>query len=288
MGETAMLAKRVVVCLDVDAGRVVKGVRFRELRDVGDPAALAARYEAEGADEVVFLDITASVEDRATTLETVRRTAEQLFIPLTVGGGINAVEDAAAALRAGADKVGINTGAVRRPELLTECADRFGAQCVVVSIDALVDPAMPSGYRVVTHGGRTPTDLDVREWAVRCAELGAGEILLTAIDRDGARDGFDLRLTRMVADAVSVPVIASGGAGEPAHFDAALTEGGAEAALAAGIFHDAVVSVGDVKRALRRAGVEVRGGAYPGAGEAEGQGEDERAVEGEDNAGGMT
>ena len=253
-----MLAKRVVVCLDVDAGRVVKGVRFRELRDVGDPAELAARYETEGADEVVFLDITASVEDRATTLDTVRRTAEQLFVPLTVGGGIGSVADAQEVLRAGADKVAVNTAAVNRPELLTEAARRFGAQCVVASIDAGRDPTMPSGYRVFTHGARTPTELDAVEWAARCAELGAGEILLTAIEQDGARTGYDLKVTRAVADAVTVPVIASGGAGGPEHFPPAFLEGRAEAALAAGIFHDGLVGVEEVKETVREAGIVVR------------------------------
>ncbi len=253
-----MLARRVVVCLDVDAGRVVKGVRFTDLRDVGDPAELAARYEAEGADEVVFLDITASVEKRATTLETVRRTAERLFIPLTVGGGIGSIEDVQEVLRAGADKVALNTAAVERPELITAAAERFGAQCVVVSIDAAPDPAFPSGYRVFTHGARTPTELDAVEWAVRCARLGAGEILLTAIDRDGVRGGYDIELTRKIADAVTIPVIASGGAGTPAHFPPAFTRGAAEAALAAGIFHDRLVSVAEVKEALRAADIEVR------------------------------
>jgi cyclase len=248
----------VVVCLDVDAGRVVKGVQFRELRDVGDPAELAARYEAEGADEVVFLDITASVEARATTLETVRRTAERLFIPLTVGGGIASVEDAQEVLRAGADKVAVNTAAVQRPGLITEAARRYGAQCVVASIDAGRDDTMPSGYRVFIHGARTPTDLDAVDWAVRCAEMGAGEILLTAIEKDGARDGYDVGLTRAVAEAVTVPVIASGGAGGPEHFAPAFQEAGAEAALAAGIFHDGLVAVGEVKEALRREGVVVR------------------------------
>ncbi len=253
-----MLAKRVVVCLDVDAGRVVKGVGFRALRDVGDPAELAARYEAEGADEVVFLDITASVEERATTLETVRRTAERLSIPLTVGGGIGSVDDARNVLRAGADKVAVNTAAVQRPGLITEAAERFGAQCVVASIDAGPDAAMPSGYRVFTHGARTPTELDAVAWACRCAELGAGEILLTAIQQDGARTGYDVALTRAVADPVGVPVIASGGAGGPEHFPPVFTEGHAEAALAAGIFHDGRISVGAVKSALAVAGVVVR------------------------------
>lgn len=254
-----MLAKRLVVCLDVNGGRVVKGVRFRELRDVGDPAELAARYEADGADEVVFLDISASVEARTTLLETVRRTAERLFIPLTVGGGIAGAGDADRALRAGADKVAMNTGAVRQPHAVTEAADRFGAQCVVVSIDADRDDAMPSGYRVFTHGGRRPTELDAVEWAGRCADLGAGEILVTAIHRDGARQGFDLELTRRVAEAVGVPVIASGGAGGPDHFVAAFARGRADAALAAGIFHDGVVSLASVKAALAREGVAVRG-----------------------------
>lgn len=255
-----MLAKRVIVCLDVDAGRVVKGVAFRELRDVGEPAALASRYEAEGADEVVFLDISASVEDRATMLETVRRTAERLFVPLTVGGGIRTVDDVDRALRAGADKVAMNTAAVDRPALITDAAERFGAQCVVISIDAAPDDAAPSGFRVHVRGGRTPTALDAIEWARRCAELGAGEILLTAIHRDGARSGYDLDLTRLVAAAVPVPVIASGGAGEPGHFVDAVVAGRADAALAAGIFHDGLVSVSAVKRALSSAGLPVNGG----------------------------
>ena len=255
-----MLSKRVIVCLDVDAGRVVKGVGFRDLRDVGDPAALASRYAAGGADEVVFLDISASVEGRATMLETVRSTAERLFVPLTVGGGIRAVDDVDRALRAGADKVAVNTAAVDRPALISEAAERFGAQCVVASIDAAPDDDAPSGYRVYVRGGRTPTPLDALEWAVRCAELGAGEILLTAIHRDGARTGYDVALTRRVADAVPVPVVASGGAGGPDHFVAAFTDGRADAALGAGIFHDGLVSVDEVKQALSRAGLSVNGG----------------------------
>lgn len=253
-----MLARRIVVCLDVDGGRVVKGVRFRSLRDVGDPADLAARYEAEGADEVVFLDISASVEKRATTLDTVRRTAERLFIPLTVGGGIRTVDDAQEVLRAGADKVAVNTAAVERPELITEASARFGAQCVVVSIDAAPDRDMPSGYRVFSHGARTPTDLDAVDWAVGAVKLGAGEILLTAIEHDGGRDGYDLELVRQVVRAVTVPVIASGGAGTPEHFVPAFTTAGADAALAAGIFHDGLVSVSAVKAAVHGAGVDVR------------------------------
>lgn len=253
-----MLSKRVIVCLDVDHGRVVKGIGFRELRDVGDPAELAARYEAQGADEVVFLDISASVQGRDMLLDAVGRTARALFVPLTVGGGIRSVEDVDRALRAGADKVAINTAAVTRPALLTEAADRFGSQCVVVSIDALRDDDAPSGYRVHVRGGRSATPLDAVEWAARCAELGAGEVLLTAIHQDGARTGFDLALTRQVVEAVAVPVIASGGAGEPAHFVQAVAPGLADAALAAGIFHDGLVAVADVKRALDQAGLPVR------------------------------
>lgn len=254
-----MLARRVIVCLDVDAGRVVKGVAFRDLRDVGEPAALAARYEVEGADEVVFLDISASVEGRSTLLETVRRTAERLFVPLTVGGGIRTVDDIQRALRAGADKVAVNTAAVERPALITEAAERFGAQCVVASIDAAPDDDAPSGYRVRVRGGRTPTALDAVDWATRCADLGAGEILLTAIHRDGGRAGFDVALTRRVAEAVGVPVIASGGAGRPADFVDAVVAGAADAALGAGIFHDGLVSVTAVKRALATAGLPVNG-----------------------------
>jgi imidazole glycerol-phosphate synthase subunit HisF len=258
-----MLARRVIVCLDVDGGEVVKGVRFRELRKVGDPADLADRYAEEGADEVVFLDISASVEARSTMLQTVRRTAERLFIPLTVGGGIGSVDDVGRALLAGADKVGINTAAVVRPDLLTDAATRFGSQCVVASIDADRDPGMPSGYRVYTHGGRRPTTLDAVAWARQCADLGAGEILLTAIHRDGARSGFDLELTRRVSEAVAVPVVASGGAGEPGHFVAVLGPGQADAALAAGIFHDGVVGIRQVKAALREAGIPARSDPSP-------------------------
>jgi cyclase len=260
--EPGGLRKRIIVCLDVRDGEVVKGVRFVDLRQVGDPALLAARYQQEGADEVVFLDISASHEGRKTMLETVRRTAEQLFVPLTVGGGINALADIAAALRAGADKVSINTAAVSNPELIGEAARRFGSQCVVASIDAQRDTGpgagaeLPSGYRVVTHGGRTPTALDAVDWARRCAERGAGEILLTAIDRDGGRNGYDLALTRAVVEAVRVPVVASGGAGNAEHMRDALLI--ADAALAAGIFHDRVVSVAELKRRLAAAGVPVR------------------------------
>jgi cyclase len=257
-----MLRKRIIVCLDVRDGEVVKGVKFVDLRNIGDPAELAARYQLEGADEVVLLDISASSDGRKTMLDVVRRAAEQLFVPLTVGGGINSLDDIARVLRAGADKVSINTAAVNDPGLLTESAARFGSQCVVASIDAKLEPgdsaATPSGYRVFTHGGRTPTELDAVAWAGRCAELGAGEILLTAIENDGGRDGFDLELTRAVVDAVTVPVVASGGAGSAAHMRDALAVAGADAALAAGIFHDQVVSVREVKKALAASGVSVR------------------------------
>ncbi len=250
-----MLTRRLIACLDVRGGRVVKGVQFVGLRDVGDPVELAARYEAEGADEIVYLDIVASAEERATLLDLARRTAERLFIPLTIGGGIRTVDDIAAALRAGADKVGLNSAAVQRPEVLSEGADRFGAQCIVASIDAKWEDGR---FRVYTHGGRTPTNLEAVAWAAECAQRGAGEILLTSIDRDGARDGYHLELTRAVADAVSVPVVASGGAGSAAHVCEALTIGGADAALVAGILHDGLVRVIDLKRAMRAAGLAVR------------------------------
>lgn len=250
-----MLRKRVIVCLDVRDGRVVKGTRFVDLRDMGDPVELAVRYEAEGADEIVFLDISATVEGRATLLDVVRRTAERLFIPLTVGGGIGSVDDIARVLRAGADKVSINTAAVRRPELLTEAAERFGRQCVVASIDAA--HSGDGSFTVFTHGGRTATSLDAVAWARECAERGTGEILLTSIDEDGRRSGYDLELTAAVARSVSVPVIASGGAGAAEHFRDAF-HAGADAALAAGIFHDGTTTVRDVKRFLAAAGVPVR------------------------------
>jgi cyclase len=275
-----VLTRRIIVCLDVRGGRVVKGVRFVELRDVGDPVELAERYEGEGADEIVFLDISASAEERATLWDVARRTAERLFIPLTIGGGVRSADDVARALRAGADKVSLNTAAVQRPETLTEAADRFGAQCVVASIDArrrevgsgkgevgdaaplasrLPLPAShPPGWEVVTHGGRTPTGLDAIAWARECVRRGAGEILLTSIDRDGSRGGYDLELTRAVASAVNVPVIASGGAGSAEHVRDALAEGGADAALLAGILHDGVTTVREIKRVLAQHGISVR------------------------------
>jgi len=251
-----VLTRRVIACLDVAGGRVVKGARFERLRDVGDPPELAARYEMEGADEVVFLDISASVEDRATLLALARETAERLFIPLSLGGGIRGPDDAAAALRAGADKVSLNTAAVARPAVLTECAERFGSQCVIASIDAARDPS--SGrWRVRTHGGRRETDLDAVAWALRCETLGAGEIMLTSIDADGARTGYDVTLTRAVAEAVRVPVIASGGAGRGRHLADAF-DAGADAALVAGVLHDGVTTVRELKHELTMAGFPVR------------------------------
>ncbi len=242
-----MVTRRLIVCLDVKGGRVVKGVQFVSLRDVGDPVALAERYEADGADEIVYLDISASAEERATLLDLARRTAERLFIPLTIGGGIRSAGDVARALRAGADKVGINTAAVQQPAVLSECAERFGAQCVVASIDAKRDGEM---WRVFTHGGRTPTELNAVEWARECVHRGAGEILLTSIDRDGARTGYDLELTSAIADAVDVPVIASGGAGSATDVCDAIARGRADAALVAGIVHDGVTTVQEIKRTM--------------------------------------
>jgi cyclase len=249
------LTKRLIVCLDVRRGRVVKGVQFEGLRDVGDPVELAERYEREGADEIVFLDIGATHEERGTMLDLARRTAERLFIPLTIGGGIRTVDDMAAALRAGADKIGVNSAAVARPEVMTEGAKRFGAQCIVASIDAKREG---SSWRVYTSGARVRTELDALEWARECVSRGAGEILLTSIDRDGARSGYDVDLTRAVADAVSVPIIASGGAGDAAHVCEVIMRGGADAALIAGIVHDGVTTVGALKRAMRGTNIPVR------------------------------
>ncbi|MFE4517210.1 imidazole glycerol phosphate synthase subunit HisF [Kitasatospora sp. NPDC056783] len=254
------LAVRVIPCLDVDAGRVVKGVNFQNLRDAGDPVEMAKLYDAEGADELTFLDITASSGDRETTYDVVRRTAEQVFIPLTVGGGIRAVEDVDKLLRAGADKVGVNTAAIARPELVREIAQRFGRQVLVLSVDARRCPEgteTPSGYEVTTHGGRQGTGLDAVEWAGRAAELGAGEILLNSMDADGTKDGYDLEMIRAVREAVSVPVIASGGAGKLADFAPAV-EAGADAVLAASVFHFGDLRIGEVKGALREAGHPVR------------------------------
>ena len=250
-----MVTRRLIVCLDVKGGRVVKGVKFESLRDVGDPVELAERYETGGADEIVYLDISASAEERATLLDLARRTAERVFVPLTIGGGVRSVDDVARALRAGADKVGINTAAVETPALLSECADRFGAQCVVASIDAKRDG---NGWRVFTHGGRTPTSLDAVSWASECVQRGAGEILITSIDRDGGRIGYDLDLTATIVDAVDVPVIASGGAGSAADVCEAITRGHADAALVAGIVHDGVTTVKRIKRAMMDNAIPVR------------------------------
>ncbi len=253
-----MLAKRIIPCLDVKGGRVVKGVNFVNLRDAGDPVENARLYDAEGADELVFLDISATPEGHATTLDVVRQVAVEVFMPFTVGGGVRSVEDVRALLLAGADKVSINSAAVRDPTLLTEAARRFGSQCVVVAIDAKRVAEDPPRWEVYISGGRTPTGRDALEWAVEAVEHGAGEVLLTSMDADGTLAGYDLALTRAVAEAVPVPVIASGGAGEPAHFAQALTEGRADAALAASLFHDRVLSVGEVKAYLAERGVLVR------------------------------
>ncbi len=251
------LAVRVIPCLDVDDGRVVKGVNFAGLRDVGDPVELAKRYDAEGADELTFLDITASKDRRDTVLDVVRRTAEQVFIPLTVGGGVRSAEDVDTLLRAGADKVVINTGAIERPEVIAEIARRFGRQVLVLSVDARHGPGVPSGFEVTTHGGSRGAGLDALAWASQGAELGAGEILLNAMDADGTQDGFDLELIAAVRSVVSVPVIASGGAGEVGHFAPAISAG-ADAVLAASVFHFGTLSISDVKHGLAAAGHPVR------------------------------
>ena len=251
------LAVRVIACLDVDAGRVVKGVNFVDLRDAGDPVELAAAYDQQGIDELVFLDITASSSDRSTMYDVVRRTAEQVFIPLTVGGGVRTVEDINTLLRAGADKVGVNTAAIARPELLAEGADRFGAQCIVLSVDARRASNTDSGFEVTTHGGRKGTGTDAIAWAVRAAELGAGEILLNSMDADGTNAGYDTELIELVRREVHVPIIASGGAGALSHFAPAIAAG-ADAVLAASVFHFGTLSVADVKSTIAAAGYPVR------------------------------
>jgi imidazole glycerol-phosphate synthase subunit HisF len=251
------LAVRVIPCLDVDAGRVVKGINFQDLRDAGDPVELAKVYDAEGADELTFLDISASHEGRATTMDIVSRTAEQVFIPLTVGGGVGSVTQVDALLRAGADKVAVNTAAIRRPELVAEIADRFGNQVLVLSVDARRAPGTDSGFEVTTHGGRRSAGLDAVDWARRAADLGAGEILLNAMDADGTQDGFDLELIRLVRREVSIPVIASGGAGAVEHFPPAV-EAGADAVLAATVFHFGTLRISEVKKSLAGAGHPVR------------------------------
>jgi len=251
-----MLAKRIIPCLDVKDGRVVKGVHFVDLRDAGDPVEQARLYDQMGADELVFLDISATPEGRATTAEMVRRVADQVFLPLTVGGGIRSVEDMRRLLLAGADKVSVNSAAVRQPEILTAGARRFGSQCIVLAIDARRRP--DGDWEVVISGGRVPTGLEAVAWARRGVALGAGEILLTSMDADGTLNGYDLELTRAIADVVDVPVIASGGAGNLEHFAEALTRGGADAALAASLFHDKVLTIGEVKRYLMQRGIPVR------------------------------
>ncbi|MEU0545844.1 imidazole glycerol phosphate synthase subunit HisF [Nocardia sp. NPDC005978] len=255
------LAVRVIPCLDVDAGRVVKGVNFENLRDAGDPVELAATYDAQGADELTFLDVTASTGDRGTMIDVVTRTAEQIFIPLTVGGGVRTVEDVDRLLRAGADKVSVNTAAIARPEVLREMSQRFGSQCIVLSVDARTVPAdqppTPSGWEVTTHGGKRGTGIDAVEWATRGAELGVGEILLNSMDADGTKAGFDLTMIRAVRAAVSVPVIASGGAGKVEDFAPAV-QSGADAVLAASVFHFGDLTIGQVKDAMRTEGIVVR------------------------------
>ena len=254
------VAIRVIPCLDVDAGRVVKGVNFENLRDAGDPVELAARYDAAGADELTFLDVSASSAGRETTLDVVRRTAEQVFVPLTVGGGVRSTDDVDRLLRAGADKVGVNTAAIARPELIAEIAERFGSQVLVLSVDArrvTGATTTPSGYEVTTHGGRNGTGIDAVDWARRAAELGAGEILLNSMDADGTEAGFDLKMLTDVRSRVTVPLIASGGAGRPADFVEA-AGAGADAVLAASVFHFGTLTIGQVKQEMREAGLEVR------------------------------
>lgn len=250
------LAKRVIACLDVTAGRVVKGVQFEQLRDAGDPAELAAAHSAAGADEIVLLDITATSDSRNTLLDTVRGTANQLFIPFTVGGGIRSLDDAAAVLDCGADKVAMNSAAIADPTVITRVAERYGSQAVVVAIDAR--QKSPTSWEVYVWGGRKPTGIDAQEWAIRAEQLGAGEILLTSMDRDGTKSGFDCALTRTIATSVRIPVIASGGAGEPHHFVEVFEQGAADAALAASVFHFGLKSVEAIKQELRHAGIPVR------------------------------
>jgi imidazole glycerol-phosphate synthase subunit HisF len=253
-----MLAKRIIPCLDVDKGRVVKGVNFVNLRDAGDPVEAAKAYDASGADELTFLDITASHEKRNIILDVVAKTAEAVFMPLTVGGGIRSTDDVRALLNSGADKVAMNTAAVERPDLIKESSDKFGSQCIVLAIDAKKAKDGSKSWEVYVHGGRTPTGKNALDWALRAQALGAGEILLTSMDRDGTKDGYDLELTRAISDAVSIPVIASGGAGSLNHFLEAFTKGNADAALAASLFHFGELSVQDVKDYLKKNGVVIR------------------------------
>ncbi|HYV74622.1 MAG TPA: imidazole glycerol phosphate synthase subunit HisF [Candidatus Binatia bacterium] len=250
------LAKRIIACLDVNEGRVVKGIQFEQLRDAGDPAELAVAHSAAGADEIVLLDITATAESRNTLLDTVRRTANQLFIPFAVGGGIRSLEDAAAVLDCGADKVALNSAAIAKPEVISRVAERYGSQAVVVAIDARQHT--PMSWEVYVWGGRKPTGIDAQQWAIQAEQLGAGEILLTSMDRDGTQTGFDCALTRTIATSVRIPVIASGGAGQPQHFVEVFQEGAADAALAASVFHFGLKSVEAIKQMLREAGIPVR------------------------------
>lgn len=252
------LAKRIIPCLDVDAGRVVKGVRFVDIRDAGDPVEIARRYDEQGADELTFLDITASSDDRETMVHVVEQVATEVFIPLTVGGGIRVVDDVRRMLNAGADKVSINTAAVHRPEFVKQASDQCGAQCIVVAIDAKQVNHGPDRWEIFTHGGRKPTGIDAIEWGQRMAEYGAGELLLTSMDRDGTRNGFDIALTRAMCDAVPIPVIASGGVGDLDHLAEGIIEGHADAVLAASIFHFGDYTIGDAKKHLASRGVEVR------------------------------
>lgn len=258
MSSHSEIVVRVIPCLDVDQGRVVKGVNFIGIQDAGDPVELAARYDEQGADELIFLDITASHERRDTTVEMARAVAEQVFIPFTIGGGIRTVDDARTLLRAGADKVSVNSAAVARPELVSEIAAEFGSQCCVVAIDAKRSESTASGFEIYVKGGREATGIDAIEWVQRVVDLGAGEIMVNSIDRDGTRDGFDIEMTRAVADAASVPIIASGGVGGVADFAPGAIEGGATAVLAASIFHFGEATVGDAKQAMMKAGVAVR------------------------------
>ena len=255
------LTKRIIPCLDVDGGRVVKGVQFVDIRDAGDPVEVAKRYEEQGADEITFLDITATHEERETTIHTVEAIAAEVFIPLTVGGGIRSLEDIRTMLNAGADKVAINSAAVFNPHFVQEAAERFGSQCIVVAIDAkqVSSEAEAPRWEIFTHGGRKPTGIDAIEWARKMADYGAGEILLTSMDRDGTKDGFDLTLTRAISDAVAIPLIASGGVGNLQHLVDGVTQGGADAVLAASIFHFGEYSVGEAKRFMSDQGIEVRG-----------------------------
>lgn len=254
------LAKRIIPCLDVDDGRVVKGVKFVDIRDAGDPVEVARRYNEAGADEITFLDITASHEDRDTTLEMVERMASQVFIPLTVGGGVRTIQDIRNLLNAGADKVGINSAAVKNPEFVREAAERFGSQCIVVAIDAkkVSGESEANRWEIFTHGGRNPTGIDAMEWARRMTDYGAGEILLTSMDRDGTKNGFDIALTRAISDAVPVPVIASGGVGNLQHLVDGVIQGGADAVLAASIFHFGEYSIAEAKQYMHSAGIEMR------------------------------